>query len=193
MKIIRYIKKVILNNPIKSFFLGCLLVLIGLAIHFNRLETIQSKVSSSFELDGKFYYAIHKDHFMIKEFDEKLPIVDGKITYQEKSDLFGIFTILSVFLGIFVFLTFVIPDNNDGWNFKDNWYDVSVDEVSCEFEDGIFYYVYKGKLIYHDKYQLDRYSFRSKIREFNRQGANLCPDFLTKSQRRDQKLKEIFK
>ncbi len=194
MKIFRYFKKIIETNPVKVFLMLCLFALTGLSIHFTRLITLTSRVHSSFEYGDKWCYVIGSDvnSLSIAKFDNKVEIVNGKITYQEADGIAGLFIVLAALLGLLLFIFSVIGNDETDWGFKDNWYEVSVDEIVCELEDGIYYYMYKGRLIYQQKNKLDRRSFVSKIREFNREGKNMYPEFLTKSQRREEKIKEIL-
>lgn len=83
-------------------------------------------------------------------------------------------------------------DGESNWNLMVCWYQVCVKEVTCEFEDGYYYYLFEDRLIYKEKYGIDSLNMRIAVEKYYRCGKNLYPEFISKEQKRDKKLKEIL-
>jgi hypothetical protein len=90
---------------------------------------------------------------------------------------------------ICLFLASIGIDDSATWDFKNCFLNAKLRMVKCEFEDDIYYYHYKGKLIATSHDNL----YSHKLERCLESPLNIYPDFPgTKEQRRDKKLKELF-
>ena len=68
--------------------------------------------------------------------------------------------------------------------------------MECEEEDNTLYYRFRGRLLakqdFRNGWRRDRYSIILDVEHFLKNGANLYPEFMTKSERRNKKLRELF-
>ena len=193
MRYLRFFIELIRENPVKSIMLGIIMLLI---IPITKLEKLTSTKTFEVELsvDGKYCYIVHdsENNLEFLSFTDKPVIKDKRIIYQETHPLVIVSWIILSVLALLVIVASTIDDRATGWEFKDVWAQACVREVTCEFEDSCYYYQFEGRLIYKDKYQLDMYNSKEKIRDYYRNGKNLYPEFLTKNQRRDSKLKDLL-
>lgn len=155
--------------------------------------TYSDNIISKFQDNGNYHYIIRdsnsKGSYSIKSYDEEIKSTDGKLHYKQINPISIILIIIMIFLGVFLFLVTIIDDDT-GWEISESWTESKLYLVKCEVEDGIYYYHYKGKLLTQCKHQLMTYEVTSYLRN----PINLLPDFTgTKSQKRDNKLDEIFK
>lgn len=192
MRILKFLKHLTINNPVKMFITVLLFIFTGLAVHFNYEVVDSDKVITSFTDNGKWHYVCpNGTDYTVKNFDKELEIKDNKISYISTCAGFYVFTILSCILGFVILIMAIIGDRETEWDFSGNWHESGIDYVYCEFEDGIYYYVYNGRLIHKDQNQLDRWYFKTFIENYSR-NRNLYPEFISKTQKRDKKLKELF-
>jgi hypothetical protein len=173
------------------------MVLVGISILgiflFHQFDdlVIQKTPISKFSDAGKTHVVyLSGDNYEIKSFEKEPIFKDGKVFYTEIHPVViisGIITFISLLIITFATL---INDGDVGWELRDCISSTKIALVKCEIEDDIYYYHYKRKLLC----KSDRQLWSSQIINFIDQPINLFPDFPgTKSQRRDKKLKELFK
>lgn len=188
MLALQFIWIFIRKNPVKTILLG-IFGLCCFGVDYNNLKC-ESNIISQFQDAGEYHYIIKSDNsYSIKSYDKEVKSTDGKLHYQESHPIAIVSIIIIAVIIIILFLATVIGDDETGWEISECWNRAKLNLVKCEFEDDIYYYHYKGKLLCKSNHQL----WSNQINNFIDQPINLLPDFPgTKSQRRDKKLKELF-
>jgi len=181
---------IITKNPTKMVLVGISILCIFLMHQFDDL-TIQKTPISKFSDAGKTHIVyLSGKNYEVESFDKNPILKDGKITYTETHPVVMISTVITFILLLIIIVATLINDGDVGWELRDCISSTKIALVKCEIEDDIYYYHYKGKLLC----KSDRQLWSSQIINFIDQPINLFPDFPgTKSQRRDKKLKELFK
>lgn len=138
------------------------------------------------------YEAIENDEVVYKTIiksDLDNRTVEGNKLYSPKLSnnaiIFWIlFTVTSIAL--------IIATFSDAWRFESCRYDAMNTLVYCEFEDDVYYFFIKDRLIYKDKstfrpdYNIAEYAGIYKLSQLNK-----FPKFQTKMQKRDNILNNI--
>lgn len=213
MKLLRFFWAVISTNVFKSLLISIwILCIFGWSIPDDRDQKI---VKSYFTHINKYrklqyYYITYNNsgssaEFSIDNFDKEQKITkdptlsssEGLGTIIKPSANFLV--ILSIAYQIIAGLVMIVmllmglgDDDEVSWNFKKCWYKVCSLEVSCEEEDGYYYYQYKGRLLEKNRDIIDTYTIRRCIEKFHDNGPNLYPEYQTKSYRRNKLLKDLF-
>jgi len=193
------IYELICKNITKTIFLAIALVTLYFSYNVDREMTTTNRVYAQF-VDGKNHtnYVINSgNNYSVKEFDKPLKITNHTITYKEMSDtrfvLLVIFWIAIIFLVIAFFMG-LGSDEEISWEFKDCWLSALSTLIVCELEDGKYYYMMLGRLVYksdklYEKYRSDKLAERFNIYRF-RDLMNY-PKFKTKTQTRNSKLEKL--
>ena len=181
---------IVKKNPIKMVLVGISILGILLFHQFDDL-VIQKTPISKFSDAGKTHVVyLSGDNYEIKSFEKEPIFKDGKVFYTEIHPVVIISGIITFISLLIIVVATLINDGDVGWELRDCISSTKIALVKCEIEDDIYYYHYKGKLLC----KSDRQLWSSQIINFIDQPINLFPDFPgTKSQRRDKKLKELFK
>jgi hypothetical protein len=173
--------------------LGLIMLLI---IPFENYDKINydREVEFSFKSSkNKFCYVVTNGEDLSLETFDKEPKINGKIiSYQEEHPAEILSLIAIITFSILIIIGTISTNSDMNWSYSRCYAKACVSEVICEFEEGYYYYQFEGRLIFKDKYTIDLYSARQRIEGFFTNGKNLYPEFLTKEQRRDKKLKEIL-
>jgi hypothetical protein len=183
---------IVIKNPVKLTLLG--ISIIGILLIYQVDDLIIRKTPiSKFSDAGKIHVVyLSGNDYKIKSFEKEPILKDGKVIYTETHPVVVIsFLITFILLIILVVLTFIgIDDSDNGWSLGDCIIDAKMSLIKCEWEDGVYYFHYKGKLII----KSDNQPGVSQLERLIQSPINIFPDFPgTKSQRRDKKLKELFK
>lgn len=189
-----FIKNVIIKNPIKMLIIVALIVFYNIGTNTDPVKKEHTILHSHLiEADSVFITRADDGDLSLMTLEDGDERKGDKIITEETSDGLQIIIILSVLLSFVLVVGTFISDEEIGWEFvsiftntKD---EVILNKITCEFEDDIFYYIYEGKLLSRAKRQL--YS-DDLIRTFKKSNLSILPEFLTKQQRRDSKLKDLF-
>jgi len=193
------IYELICKNITKTIFLAIALVTLYFSYNVDREMTTTNRVYAQF-VDGKNHtnYVINSgNNYSVKEFDKPLKITNHTITYKEMSDtrfvLLVIFWIAIIFLVIAFFMG-LGSDEEISWEFKDCWLNALSTLIVCELEDGQYYYMVLGRLVYKSDRLYEKYRSDKLIERFNIYGFRDLmnyPKFKTKTETRNSKLDKL--
>ncbi len=187
------------KNVVKSIFVIIALVTLYFSNNVDKEMITTTKVYTQF-IDGKnkVNYVIKPgNNYEVKDFEKPLKITNGTITYKEMSDIRFLLLLIFWIAVIFLVIGFFIGLGNDveiSWEFKDCWLSALSTLIVCELEDGKYYYMMLGRLVYksdklYEKYRSDKLAERFNIYRF-RDLMNY-PKFKTKTQTRNSKLEKL--
>jgi hypothetical protein len=193
------IYELISKNVTKSIFLTIALTTLYFSYNVDKEMTTTNRVYAQF-IDGKNHtnYVINSgNNYSVKEFDKPLKITNHTITYKEMSDtrfvLLVIFWIAIIFLVIAFFMG-LGSDEEISWEFKDCWLNALSTLIVCELEDGQYYYMVLGRLVYKSDRLYEKYRSDKLIERFNIYGFRDLmnyPKFKTKTETRNSKLDKL--
>jgi len=194
------IYELISKNVVKTIFLTIALVTLYFSYNVDREMVTTNRVYAKF-IDGKNHtnYVVNSgNNYSVKEFYKPLKITNNTITYKETSDvrfvLLLIFWIAVIFLVIAFFMG--LSDDNDdiSWEFRDCWLNALSTLIVCELEDGQYYYMVLGRLVYKSDRLYEKYRYDKLIERFNIYGFRDLmnyPKFKTKTETRNSKLDKL--
>lgn len=191
MLIIHFILTLIRKNPVKVslLFITPFFFFFGLNSQDVQMDL---NLITQFSDGGKFHYVVKKqENYDIYDFDKPAIINNNQITIIEKSVIYTISLIVLTLIAVFFFAAFIVGlnDTDLGWEISDVIIESKLKLVKCDFEDEIYYYHYRGKLIAKKSFQVDISTLVSALKK----PLNILPDFKgTKSQIRDKKLKSLI-
>ena len=193
------IYELISKNVTKSIFLAIALTTLYFSYNVDKEMTTTNRVYAQF-IDGKNHtnYVINSgNNYEVKDFEKPLKILNNTITYQETSDtrfvLLLIFWIAIIFLTIAFFMG-LGSDEEISWEFKDCWLNALSTLIVCELEDGQYYYMVLGRLVYKSDRLYEKYRSDKLIERFNIYGFRDLmnyPKFKTKTETRNSKLDKL--
>lgn len=193
------IYELISKNVTKSIFLAIALVTLYFSYNVDREMTTTNRVYTQF-IDGRNHvnYVIKPgNNYEVKDFDKPLKVINNTITYKEMSDtrfvLLLIFWIAIIFLTIAFFMG-LGSDEEISWEFKDCWLNALSTLIVCELEDGQYYYMVLGRLVYKSDRLYEKYRSDKLIERFNIYGFRDLmnyPKFKTKTETRNSKLDKL--
>jgi hypothetical protein len=194
------IYELICKNIAKTIFLAIVLTTLYFSYNVDREMITTNRVYAQF-IDGKNhinYVVKDGNNYSVKDFDKPLKITNNTITYKEMSDIR--FVLLLVFWIAVIFLTIAffmgLCDNSDdvSWEFRDCWLNALSTLIVCELEDGQYYYMVLGRLVYKSDRLYDKYRSDKLIERFNIYGFRDLmnyPKFKTKTETRNSKLDKL--
>lgn len=191
---ISLIQELITKNLKKLIFIIVGLVCLYLSNVFDKDEVISKKVINQFTVDNKYVYVyVKSDGYHFKEFNKKMYVKNGFITYKERDALYSIFIagfIVISFIIIFIFFM-GLDDHEIGWGFNNCWEIAFGTLISCEIQDGKYHYIIFDRLIDIKDRQVSTNNISNYlyINSF-KQILNL-PKFETISGRRDNLLSKL--
>jgi hypothetical protein len=193
------IYELVTTNIVKSIFLAVALITLYFSYNVKREMVTTNRVYAQF-VDGKNHtnYVINSGNsYSVKKFNKPLKIVNNTITYQEMSDirftLLVIFWIAVIFL-IIAFFMGLGSDEDISWEFRDCWLNALSTLIVCELEDGQYYYMVLGRLVYKSDRLYEKYRSDKLIERFNIYGFRDLmnyPKFKTKTETRNSKLDKL--
>lgn len=195
------IYELICKNVVKTIFLIVALITLYFSYNVDK-EMITTKSVHAKFIDSKnhtnYVVSSDKSNFSVKEFDKPLKVTNNTITYKETSDarfvLLLIFWIATIFLAIAFFMGLGGSDDDISWEFKDCWLRALSTLIVCELEDGQYYYMVLGRLVYKSDRLYEKYRSDKLIERFNIYGfTDLMnyPKFKTKTETRNSKLDKL--
>lgn len=195
-----FIYELITTNRAKSTILIIASVLLYLSYSVDQETTYTKNVYANFvDADKKSQYVVSSDNsnFSIKEFDKPLKITNNTITYEEMSDarvlLLVVFWICAIFL-IIAFFMGLGDDDEISWEFKDCWQRSISSLIYCELEDGKYYYMALGRLIYISDRLFERHRngcLAESLNIYKLRDLMNYPKYKTKTDRRNSKLDKL--
>lgn len=194
------IYELICKNITKTIFLAIALVTLYFSYNVDREMTTTNRVYAQF-VDGKNHtnYVINSgNNFSVKEFDKPLKITNHTITYKEMNDIRFVLLLVFWIAVIFLVLAFFMGLGNNAddisWEFRDCWLNALSTLIVCELEDGQYYYMVLGRLVYKSDRLYDKYRSDKLIERFNIYGFRDLmnyPKFKTKTETRNSKLDKL--
>lgn len=194
MNILKYLFSLIIKNPWKVIFLTISIVSVCLAGTFPDYKDTDDVVAESVVKIGNsekylYIYQQSSDSYGVYDFDEKQEFKDGKlITY----DYHPVNIVMWVLFGLFGFLALIFPIEEDGaWDFKDTWIETFYfNKVKCIYQEKVYYYTLRDRLLTIRDRQIDDYELRSHIEKFMKNKYKY-PEFYSVEDVRESKLKNI--
>lgn len=156
-------------------------------------------VASVVKVDNNYVYVcktIHDNKIKYENFWDvkEIPIKEGKIYISSYSFanrlLWVIFSILTIVL--IVATSIGRSDDDIGWELEDSWKEAFSTLIYCEEENGYFYYFALGRLISKRDRQVGRnYRITHELGIDGFRDLYRCPEYQTKTQRRETLLNKI--
>ena len=185
------------KNIIKT--IACILIAVT-APFLNSLKDNRNedKIEHQYQKDGQYFYVTQDISnneliYEVQTFDKVPKIKNGKIisySYNEANIIiWTVFVILCIFpiVGIFA------SDDDISFDFEKVFQATISYYITCEFEEGIYYYFYGERFLGKSNQSLQveyRYIARA-FRISNMTNIKSCPVWKTKTQNRASKLEEI--
>jgi hypothetical protein len=194
-----FIYELISKNIIKTIFLAIALTTLYFSYNVESKMTTTNRVYTQFVDDENHTnYVINSGIvYSVKNFNKPLKIVNNTITYQEMSDIRCVLLVIFWIDVIFLVISFFIGLSGDeeiSWEFKDCWLNALSTLIVCELEDGQYYYMVLGRLVYKSDRLYEKYRSDKLIERFNIYGFRDLmnyPKFKTKTETRNSKLDKL--
>lgn len=192
----RFIKYLIYENIGKMVMICLILITACLyTITPTHSNYYSNPIISQFKLDNSFCYITKSDKGLdLLTFSEVPKIVNNRIMIVSELPFRG----LEIFIAIVIFvIIFVTSFNSDGsWDITDVKVKAHINRVKVDVESGVYYYSYKGKLLFTTDYLLEpsnRY-FRVKdaLYTYFQSSPNLYTNYESLTDSRDNKLKKLI-
>lgn len=192
-----FIKEFILNNKIKLLFLKISIILFSFAGTIPD-NIVYNKIVKEVKIDDKTFLYIKSSiknnemNYEVIKSDKPQRVTNGILVTSEYNDgnvaMWVFFGIISFVLFIFTLSTW---GESEGWEIEDCLRVAFLSLVTCEFEDGKFYYICCGKLIGISDHKKTHQYILGDFRVNGFDELKTCPKFETKEQRRENKLNKI--
>lgn len=171
--------------------------IIGLFIAFNYFyDDLKTEYNIQYEIkanNGSYIYLGTKTGQ--SEFD--VYQTDKKMTHHYiKEDTHPAFAVINVFAWITLVVTIVMSFGTDkdlNWEFDEVWELSFSSLISCEIEDGKYYYLALGRLLYTSDQLIRHPNISSYLNVTNFSQLSNYPKFETKRDKREKALAEILK
>lgn len=171
--------------------------IIGLFIAFNYFyDDLKTEYNIQYEIktnNGNYIYLGTKTGQ--SEFD--VYQTDKKMTSQYiKEATHPVFAIINVFAWITLVVTIVMSFGSDrdlNWEFDEVWELSFSSLISCEIEDGKYYYLALGRLLYTSDQLIRHSNISGYLNVTNFSQLSNYPKFETKRDKREKALTEILK
>jgi hypothetical protein len=194
------IYELICKNIAKTIFLATALTTLYFSYNVDREMVTTNRVYAKF-IDGKNhinYVVKDGNNYSVKDFDKPLKITNNTITYKEMNDIRFVLLLVFWIAVIFLVLAFFMGLGNNAddisWEFRDCWLNALSTLIVCELEDGQYYYMVLGRLVYKSDRLYDKYRSDKLIERFNIYGFRDLmnyPKFKTKTETRNSKLDKL--
>jgi hypothetical protein len=194
------IYELICKNIAKTIFLAIALTTLYFSYNVDREMTTTKSVHAKFT-DSKnhinYVVSSDKENFSVKEFDKPLKITNNTITYKETSDIRFVLLLIfwiAVIILVIAFFMGLGSDDDISWEFRDCWLNALSTLIVCELEDGQYYYMVLGRLVYKSDKLYEKYRSDKLIERFNIYGFRDLmnyPKFKTKTETRNSKLDKL--
>lgn len=125
------------------------------------------------------------------DFKKEQKILPNKTIVYTQYDGFNV--ALWFFFGLFLIIVIIgtfHPDDDMNWEFGFTWVNCLLKEVKVFEQSNKFYWVLRNKLLVISETPNDPWFIKQKVQEYV-EYKNVFPDFLSKEEKRDRKLKNI--
>jgi hypothetical protein len=191
---ISLIQELITNNLKKLIFIIFGLACLYLSNVFDKDEVITEKVINQFSVDNKYVYVyVNNNGYHFKEFNKKMIIKNGILTYKETDSLYSLFMAGFIIVSLLtVFMFFMgLNDHEIGWEFEDCWETAFGTLISCEIQDSKYHYIIFDRLVSIEDRQVNSRNISSYFYLTSFKQILNLPKFETTSGRRDSLLKKL--
>jgi len=187
------------NNPIKTLNVAIFLSALYYLVIGNPNVWEKKKLIHQFKTDTKYCYVYPKENnrseFGIEVSDVPLEIVGDFVATQQPNDWYIVSLILTIFLGVFLVVSFITEMDDVSWELKDIIIETLHNDVKTHTEDiggdKYYYYTLDDKLVETSKNEFITY-MKSRIKEYY-EHPNMFPDFKGTTQNiRDGKLEDLI-
>jgi len=207
---LRYLKSILINNPVKIGYI--LLVVVPFFLFMKEKNVYVDKKNYlvnkfEFERDNSFYYVVdnignsESTRYSVERYDSKQDISKGYYMTKERRVIYY-FELASMILFSILFLIthlFILFENERDfkWMVDRNGYHIKRsiyrDLIKCELDDGVYYYTIKKRLIYQSNSDASGSSgLYSNLDSFIK-NEDLYPIFETKREKRKALLDKVLK
>ena len=176
-------------------------ILIAVMVPFlNGVKDIKNedKIDYQYQKDGQYFY-ITQDisnnelKYEVQTFDKVPQIKNGKVISYSYNDVNIFIWLVFVVLCLFPIVGIFASDDDIGFEFEEVFQATVSYYITCELEEGIYYYFYGERFLgKSDKPLNNEYSYVARaFRISNMTNIKSCPVWKTKTQNRTSKLEEI--
>jgi hypothetical protein len=193
-----FLFELIRTNIVKTIFV------IGAITTFMFAGTFKDDVDSYdvvsvVKVDNNYVYVCRTIHDNKIKYEnvwdvKEIPIKEGKIYISSYSFANGFLWVIFSILTIILIVSTIIGRNDDdiGWELEDAWKEAFSTLIYCEEENGYFYYFALGRLISKRDRQIGRnYRITHELGISGFRDLYRCPEYQTKTQRRETLLNKI--
>jgi hypothetical protein len=194
--LIKFTESVIIKNKLKLLILITIITSFFFAGTFPD-ETATHKIIHQLTRDKNYLYIEegirnNRIEYEVLSFSKPQDIVDGILTTKEYNEINVLFWILfGISLFILILTTFVTWDTGDGWEIKECKELAFLSLVECEFEGGKYYYTCCGKLLGSKENKVAHQYILGEFRVRGFDELKTCPEFQTKTKKRNKSLEEL--
>lgn len=160
---------------------------------------VDSKILTSIKVDNTYYYLYEPnesgDSFKSLKSNKPLNFKNNIYSHKESTEAFDVIAvlawILTIVFAIFMIMSWVEDREDLHWEFKRCCQIAFGILITCDLEEGYYYYTALGRLVAKSQHTMTYYYEHRKF------GANSfptllnCPRFKTKKQRRNEVLNKL--
>jgi hypothetical protein len=184
------------NNPAKSILFLVMFISFYFANQFLYDDVTEQRTIISEIKNGSDYIYLYKEGTEYKtiKYDKPLKLVNNIQTYKDIQGGYVLLTIVGGIIAAFLIITFFVglSDDDASWEFSDNYQEAISYLISCEIENGKFYYLALGRLLLENDRQFNTYNNIAKVLNINTfKDIYNCPKFKTKTSDRNDKLHKL--
>jgi|LakMenEpi03Aug12_release.lakeMendotaPanAssembly.Ray.scaffolds.fasta_scaffold150281_4 hypothetical protein len=192
-----YIKNLIGKNPVKIIATVLLFVLVPFLNSLKDIKNID-KIDYQYQKDGKYFYITqtvsnNELSYDVKTFDKIPKIKNGYLITYSYNDGNILMWVAFIVLCLFPIVGIFTSDSDTGFDFEEVFQATISHFITCELEDGIYYYFYKDRFLGKSDRPLQEYNYIARsFRIRNMTNIKSCPKWKTKSQNRNTKIEELL-
>jgi len=192
-----YTFNLVKTNLIKT--IACILIAV-VAPFLNSLKDIRNedRINYQYQKDGQYFYVtedISNNSFTyeVQVFDKVPQIKNGKVISYSYNDLNILIWVVFVILCLFPIVGIFASDDELSFDFEEVFQATLSYYITCELEEGIYYYFYGERFIgKSDRPLQNEYKYVARaFRISNMTNIRNFPIWKTKTQNRANKLEEI--
>lgn len=191
---LKYLWRLIINNPVKLIALS--IAIVGFTFAGKIPDNIsEHNVINTFRfnsVEGKkwVYVTLDNGSFDVFDYDTEQPIIGHKLIHHEFNIVNALLWIMSGIIIFFIIMLTFMDDNDLNWNGSDIWVKVKLTKVKCHLQDSKYYYVLDNKLLAESQDMINYYTIHSLVENYIK-NKNLYPTFHTIEELRDKKIDRI--
>jgi len=193
--ILNFLRFMVVKNPFKMLALVLGIISLSL-IDWSKGSVESKKFYLSGKVDNHWVYVVKDGErkYTTVSFDVKPRTKNNRFYYWEDSTVNILLTvsfgICFLFVGVLTLIGWISDDDDISWEISEVWEDVLSSLIYCELEDGVYYYMIRGRLIDKKSYRIEEnLSYVLKIKKIS--DIYKLPKFSTKANKRNNILKKI--